>query len=111
MSSSADPITRPQRRGLLSLWPYAVLLAVGIFVLVPRLGDFGFWDPWEPKYAESAREMIERDELVVEDYWIVLPLQMEMGSQPLTLSLQDPLRWGEPIAEARITLQEVILEG
>jgi 4-amino-4-deoxy-L-arabinose transferase-like glycosyltransferase len=50
------------------MWPYAVLLAVGLFVLVPKLGDFGFWDPWEPKYAESAREMIERDSYIVPYY-------------------------------------------
>ena len=51
-----------------SAWPYAVILAVGIFVLMPKLGDFGFWDPWEPKYAESAREMLERDSYIVPYY-------------------------------------------
>jgi 4-amino-4-deoxy-L-arabinose transferase-like glycosyltransferase len=54
--------------GALSLWPYALVLAVGLFVLVPNLGDFGFWDPWEPKYAETAREMIERDSYIVPYY-------------------------------------------
>jgi 4-amino-4-deoxy-L-arabinose transferase-like glycosyltransferase len=53
---------------VLSFWPYAVVLAVGIFVLLPQLGDFGFWDPWEPKYAESAREMIELDSYIVTYY-------------------------------------------
>ena len=45
---------------VLSLWPWALLLAAGSFVLLPRLGAYGFWDPWEPKYAEAAREMLER---------------------------------------------------
>jgi len=67
---SADtPSTADSRsKGFLSLWPYAVLLAVGLFILMPKLGDFGFWDPWEPKYAESVREMGERDELIVPYY-------------------------------------------
>jgi 4-amino-4-deoxy-L-arabinose transferase-like glycosyltransferase len=55
-------------RRALSLWPYALLLAVGILVLVPKLGDFGLWDPWEPKYVESAREMLERDSYIVPYY-------------------------------------------
>jgi len=56
------------RRLALLLWPYAVILVVGLFVLLPHIGDFGFWDPWEPKYAESAREMIEKDSYVVPYY-------------------------------------------
>ncbi len=50
------------------LWPYALVLAVGLFVLMPKLGAYGLWDPWEPKYAESAREMIERDSFIVPYY-------------------------------------------
>ncbi len=49
-------------------WPYALILLVGGFVLLPELGQFGFWDPWEPKYAEAAREMAERDSYVVPYY-------------------------------------------
>ena len=52
-----------------------------------------------------------RDELVVEDYWIVLPLQMEAGPHLLTVTLQDPLQPGEPMLEDTITLQDVVLEG
>jgi 4-amino-4-deoxy-L-arabinose transferase-like glycosyltransferase len=64
---SVETEVSPARRAL-SLWPYAVLLAVGMLVLLPKLGDFGFWDPWEPKYAESAREMLERDSYIVPYY-------------------------------------------
>ena len=44
-------------------WPYALLIAIGLFILLPNLGEYGFWDPWEPKYAEASREMIERAHL------------------------------------------------
>lgn len=55
-------------RGWLDLWPYLLILAIGLAVLMPKLGDFGFWDPWEPKYAESAREMLARDSYIVPYY-------------------------------------------
>ncbi len=49
-------------------WPYALLVVAGLFILLPKLGDFGLWDPWEPKYTEAVREMIERDSWVVPYY-------------------------------------------
>jgi 4-amino-4-deoxy-L-arabinose transferase-like glycosyltransferase len=49
-------------------WPWALTIALGLFVLLPALGDYGFWDPWEPKYAESAREMRERGSWIVPYY-------------------------------------------
>ncbi|HWE22829.1 MAG TPA: glycosyltransferase family 39 protein, partial [Myxococcales bacterium] len=33
-------------------------------LFVPWLGATGFWDPWEPHYAEVAREMISRGDYV-----------------------------------------------
>ncbi len=48
--------------------PWAAILAVALIVLLPKLGQFGFWDPWEPKYAQSAREMLERDSFFVPYY-------------------------------------------
>jgi 4-amino-4-deoxy-L-arabinose transferase-like glycosyltransferase len=68
VSSSIDLTAESRPRRALALWPYALVLAVGIFVLVPKLGSFGLWDPWEPKYVESAREMIERDSYIVPYY-------------------------------------------
>ena len=56
------------RRLALLLWPYALILVVGLFILLPQISEFGFWDPWEPKYAESAREMLEKDSYVVPYY-------------------------------------------
>jgi hypothetical protein len=43
-----------------------VLLGVGLHL--PRLGDSGLWDPWEPRYAQSAREMSERGDWIVPYY-------------------------------------------
>ncbi len=44
----------------------SALLAALVFL--PWLGAVGLWDPWEPHYAEVARQMIVRDDYVV-PYW------------------------------------------
>lgn len=41
---------------------WVIVLAAG--VALPTLGSFGLVDPWETHYAEVAREMIERRDLV-----------------------------------------------
>jgi 4-amino-4-deoxy-L-arabinose transferase-like glycosyltransferase len=48
----------------------AALEAAGIAALVflPYLGSVGLWDPWETHYAEVAREMIARGDLI-HPYW------------------------------------------
>ena len=51
-----------------ALLGYLLLLGVALTILLPKIGDFGFWDPWEPKYAESAREMIERESWITPYY-------------------------------------------
>lgn len=64
-----SPETRaPIVRLAAAAWPYALLLGVGLFILLPKLGAFGLWDPWEPKYTEAVREMIQRDSWVVPYY-------------------------------------------
>jgi 4-amino-4-deoxy-L-arabinose transferase-like glycosyltransferase len=45
-----------------------LLVAVGLAILVPRLGQVGFWDPWEPKYAQTVREMTDRGSYLVPYY-------------------------------------------
>src|SRR5512146_734922 len=45
-----------------------VVVAFASVVFLPRLGAVGLWDPWEPHYAEVAREMIVRDDYVF-PYW------------------------------------------
>ena len=58
-----------------------------------------------PRYMQTVRP--GRDELVVEDYWIVLPLQAGAGSYPLTMGLQDPFPQGGPVTEEVIVLQTI----
>ncbi len=36
-------------------WYPALVAAVGVLLFVPRLGSFGFWDPYEIKIADAAR--------------------------------------------------------
>jgi len=65
-----DTGSNPQRATsrLRHALPYVLVFAVGLVVLLPSLGDFGFWDPWEPKYAQSVKEMFERDSYIVPYY-------------------------------------------
>jgi 4-amino-4-deoxy-L-arabinose transferase-like glycosyltransferase len=45
---------------LLSGWrPWALVIGLGCVLYFPFLGSSGLWDPWEPHYAEVAREMVE----------------------------------------------------
>jgi 4-amino-4-deoxy-L-arabinose transferase-like glycosyltransferase len=60
--------SEPADKSVLGLWPYGLILALGIVVLLPGLGDRGFWDPREPKYVQGAREMIERGSLFLPTY-------------------------------------------
>ncbi len=43
-------------------WGWAVIFSLAI--CLPRLGAFGFWDPWELKIADQAREMAENGHLL-----------------------------------------------
>ena len=49
-------------------WPYALILAVGLVVLLPGLGEVGFWDPLEPKYVQGVEEMREHGTYTVASY-------------------------------------------
>ena len=44
-----DPSPLQQR------WYAALVAAVGVLLFVPRLGSFGFWDPYEIRVADAAR--------------------------------------------------------
>ena len=54
---NAESDATPQQDRGNAVWVYALLLLIGSLVLLPRLGSYGLWDPWEPSYVQSAREM------------------------------------------------------
>ena len=39
--------------------PWLLVASLGAVLTLPWLGSSGLWDPWEPHYAEVAREMVE----------------------------------------------------
>ncbi|MBN2497017.1 MAG: glycosyltransferase family 39 protein [Deltaproteobacteria bacterium] len=39
--------------------PWVLVALLGCVLYIPFLGSTGLWDPWEPHYAEVAREMVE----------------------------------------------------
>jgi 4-amino-4-deoxy-L-arabinose transferase-like glycosyltransferase len=38
---------------------WALVLAVGVVLILPRLGSFGLWDPYEIKFADAARDIAQ----------------------------------------------------
>jgi len=42
----------------------AVVMGLAALVLIPLLGAFGLWDPWETHYGEVARQITERNDWI-----------------------------------------------
>ncbi len=42
----------------------AIVLAVASALLLPMLGSFGLWDPWETHYGEVGRQIVERHDWI-----------------------------------------------
>lgn len=59
---SSLPWLTAQTRELLK--ERALILAVAALVLLPLLGSFGLWDPWETHYGEVARMITERNDWI-----------------------------------------------
>src|SRR5262245_27821211 len=80
------------------------LLLLGGALYLPRLGASGLWDPWEPRYAQSAREMAAAHDWLVphyrEDprlnrppltYWLIGAAQAALGVSELSARLPSAL--------------------
>lgn len=82
-----------------------VLLAAVLYL--PRLGASALWDPWEPRYAQAAREMAAAHQWLVphyrEDprlnrppltYWLIGAAQAALGVSELSARLPSALLAG-----------------
>jgi 4-amino-4-deoxy-L-arabinose transferase-like glycosyltransferase len=54
-------------------WHLPLLAALGLFLFLPRLGSFGFWDPYEIRIADAARALAQAP------HWSVAP---QLGKPP-----------------------------
>ncbi len=70
--------------------PYLLLIATATLLLLPFLGVYGLWDPWETHYGEVAREMLARDD------WISLWWAQEdwFWSKPILIFWIEALSMG-----------------
>ncbi|MFO0712918.1 MAG: glycosyltransferase family 39 protein [Sandaracinus sp.] len=44
--------------------PGLLVFVIGSAIILPFLGAFGLWDPWETHYGEVAREILSRDDWI-----------------------------------------------
>ena len=94
---SVNPGPSPARAALVDRWRalpeerrgVALVLLLAGLVFLPRLGSVGLWDPWEPHYAEVARQMIVRGDYV-HPYWE----NAYFFSKPVLLFWLDALAMG-----------------
>ncbi|MGE0789238.1 MAG: glycosyltransferase family 39 protein [Sandaracinaceae bacterium] len=70
--------------------PWLLAMVVASAILLPFLGVFGLWDPWETHYGEVAREIIARDD------WISLWWAQEdwFWSKPILIFWMEALSMG-----------------
>ena len=56
----------------------AVLVLCSLYLYTWGIGSYALWDPWEPKYGQALREMVERGDFITPYY-------------------DDDVRWTKPI--------------
>ncbi|MEO1272218.1 MAG: hypothetical protein AAFX99_29325, partial [Myxococcota bacterium] len=81
VAAPVDPMTVDADRAVVAALPFSKLawsdptqtqvwrdrglvLAVAVVVLLPFLGSFGLWDPWETHYGEVGRQITERNDWI-----------------------------------------------
>lgn len=59
---------------------YALLAALGLVLFLPGLGSFGFWDPYEVRVADAARNMVQGGQSLAQ-------ATHQLGHPPATVAL------------------------
>ncbi len=69
--------------------PGWLALVIPSLVLLPMLGSYGLWDPWETHYGEVSREILSRDDWIslwwAQDRWF--------WSKPIYIFWSEALTW------------------
>jgi 4-amino-4-deoxy-L-arabinose transferase-like glycosyltransferase len=70
--------------------PALFVFVAASLLLLPMLGSFGLWDPWETHYGEVAREILARND------WITLWWAQDewFRSKPILIFWMEALSWG-----------------
>jgi len=48
--------------------PAVILVVAGLYLYAWGVGSYSLWDPWEPKYGQAMREMVDRRDFVTPYY-------------------------------------------
>jgi len=70
--------------------PALFVFFAGSMLMLPMLGQYGLWDPWETHYGEVSREILSRDD------WITLWWAQDewFRSKPILIFWSEALTWG-----------------
>ena len=69
MYAMTEPKHQPDTPAAKRIWLLAMaLLLLGCALYLPKLGASALWDPWEPKYAQSARELVAEKSWLIPQY-------------------------------------------
>jgi 4-amino-4-deoxy-L-arabinose transferase-like glycosyltransferase len=66
------------------------VVALGAALLMPFMGSYSLWDPWETHYGEVAREMLARDDWIslwwAQDGWFWSKPVLDMWMQAIAMA-------------------------